>query len=298
MLELKKEKLEAIDGFMAYRKKRKRKQDYKVKKVDTIENEIEASENLRKNKMLIEFNDFQRAALKQIAVKTQTFPDENKIVREIYDEYLIERILVFHILIDTDSTSIQFVAISKIDSIFTEPEFRLILFKIISRTKICERFDKSDEFWETLGVHDFPSQKFLGLNEVESINDPCLITLAVNLKEYFEYFKSANANKKHKGIKKGSLGINYKNYAERIKHLYDFALFKKPKADMKSLIRISAKKGEMTTHKITKTKFSQINDKRFYLPNANLSLPFGHTALKQLDKYKKKMRDRSWRVIL
>ena len=156
MLELEKEKLEAIDGFMTYRKKRKRKQDYNAKNVDTIENEIEASEDLRKNKMLIEFNDIQCAALKQIAVKTQTsvkcttrflagkmlmfpklslksfiyllaelltFPDENDIVRKIYDQYLIERILVFHILTDRDSTSIQFVATSKIDSTFREPEF-------------------------------------------------------------------------------------------------------------------------------------------------------------------------------
>ena len=164
MLMLEKEKLEAIDGFMAYRKKRKRKQD-NWKKVDTIENEIEASEDLRKNKMLIEFNDSQCSALKQIAVKTQTsvkcttcslagkmlmfaklslksfiyslaelltFPEENAIVQEIYDEYLIERILVFHIPTDTDSTSIQFVAISKINSTFAEPGFRLIIFKIFS----------------------------------------------------------------------------------------------------------------------------------------------------------------------
>ena len=44
----------------------------------------------------------------------------------------------------------------------------------------------------------------------------------------------------------------------------------------------------MTTHKITKTTFSQINDKMFYVPNTIVSLPFGHAALKQLDKYKKK----------
>ena len=72
MLELEKEKLEAIHGFMACRKKRKRKENYNSKKVDTIENEIEASEDLRKNKMLIEFNDSQCSALKQIAVKMQT----------------------------------------------------------------------------------------------------------------------------------------------------------------------------------------------------------------------------------
>ena len=75
--------------------------------------------------------------------------------------------------------------------------------------------------------------------------------------------------------------MDYENYVERIKPLYDFASFKKPKADMKSLIRISVKKGEMTTHKVTKTKFSQLNDERFYFLNAILSLPYGHTALKQ-----------------
>ena len=212
------------------------------------------------------------------------FPEENEIVREIYDEYLIERILIYHILTDTDSTSIQFVGISKLNSTFTEPEFRTILFKIFSRTEIHERFDKSDEFWESFGVRDFSNQKVLGLYEVDSINDPCQVTLAVNPKEYFEYFKSSNVNKKHKGIKKGSLGMEYHNYAERIKPLYEFPSFKKPKAGMKSLIRISVKKGEMTTHKIIKTKFSQINDKRFYFLNAILSLPFGHTALKKLDK--------------
>ena len=106
----------------------------------------------------------------------------------------------------------------------------------------------------------------LGLYEVESINDQRLVTLAVNPKEYYEYFKSHNVNKKHKGIKKESAGMEYANYAEKIKPLYDFDSFKKPKKDKKPVIRISVKKGEMTTHKIIKSKFSQLNDKRFYFP--------------------------------
>ena len=44
----------------------------------------------------------------------------------------------------------------------------------------------------------------------------------------------------------------------------------------------------MTTTQVEKKKFSQINDKRFYFPNAIISLPFGHCALKELEKYKKK----------
>ena len=36
-----------------------------------------------------------------------------------------------------------------------------------------------------------------------------------------------------------------------------------------------------------KSKFSQLNDKRFYFPNAIISLPFGHEALSEIDKFKK-----------
>ena len=81
--------------------------------------------------------------------------------------------------------------------------------------------------------------------------------------------------------------MEYENYAERIKPLFDFKTYKKSKKDMKDVVRTSVKKGEMTTHKITKTKFSQLNDKRFYFPNGILSLPFGHLPLNELDEYKK-----------
>ena len=127
----------------------------------------------------------------------------------------------------------------------------------------------------------------LGLYEVESINDQCLVTLAVNPKEYFEYFKSHNVNKKHKGIKKGSAVMEYSNYAARIKALFNFDSYAKPKNEKKTVIRISVKKGEMTTHKTMKSKFFQLNDKRFYFPNAIVSLPFGHEALSEIEKLKK-----------
>ena len=125
----------------------------------------------------------------------------------------------------------------------------------------------------------------MGLYEVEHIDDLCYVTLAVNVKEYLEHFKSETVNKKRKGIKKGTQGMEYKNFAERIKHLHEFDSYQPPKTDMEEVVRISVKKGEMTTHKIVKTKFSQINDKTFYFPNRILSLPFGHLSLKEKDEY-------------
>ena len=52
---------------------------------------------------------------------------------------------------------------------------------------------------------------------------------------------------------------------------------------MKSIARISVKKGEMTTYLSRKNKFSQLNDKRFYFPNAIISLSFGHFLLSKVD---------------
>ena len=215
-----------------------------------------------------------------------TLPDD--IVRAIYDKYRIERVLVCHIPTDTDSTAIQFIVISSVDSTFTETQKRDTIFEVFSKTPLVNRFDKSDDFWKKFNVHDASNQKVLGLYEVESINDPCIVTLAVNPKEYFELFKSKRANKKHKGIKKEAPGMNYENYAERIKPLYDFESFEKPKTKRKKVLRFTDKKGDMITTQVKKTKFSQINDKRFYFPDAVVSLPFGHRALKELEKYKKK----------
>lgn len=43
-------------------------------------------------------------------------------------------------------------------------------------------------------------QKVLGYSEIEHIDDPSLVTLAVNPKEYIETFESENVNKKHKRL--------------------------------------------------------------------------------------------------
>ena len=253
MLELKNEDFEAIDGYLRSNKRKRGKSFNHDKKVDTIENEIEKSNDLRKNKTLVELNTPAGTAVKQIALKPQTtmkctshflagkmlmfaklslksfiyqlaklfmFPDAT--VHEIYDRYRIDRVYVYHVLTDTDSTCIQFLVISSIDSTFTESYVRDIIFKVFSRTPIVDRFDKSHQFWKRFGVHDESNQKVLELYDVESIDDPCYVTLAVNPKEYFEYFKSQNTNKKHKGIKKGTPGMNCDNFAERIKPLHSF----------------------------------------------------------------------------
>ena len=66
--------------------------------------------------------------------------------------------------------------------------------------------------------------------------------LAVNPKEYFEFFHDYSINKKHKGIKKGSRGMEYHNYANRIKSLTNFNTFQKPFSNYKEVARFVVKK--------------------------------------------------------
>ena len=49
--------------------------------------------------------------------------------------------------------------------------------------------------------------------------------------------------------------MDFENYAERIKPLHDFESYKKPKVDNENIVRISVKKGEMTTDTTKKKIF-------------------------------------------
>ena len=71
-------------------------------------------------------------------------------------------------------------------------------------------------------------QKKLGYYETEHIDDPCILTLAVNPKEYLETLERKYLNKKHKGIKNGSSGLGFENFSKRIGSLVSFDTLKKP----------------------------------------------------------------------
>ena len=75
------------------------------------------------------------------------FPEENPIVKDIYEKYKIDEIKCYQILTDTGSTSIQFIIVSDPSSTFPECDVRDILFEIFSKTEISKRFDKSKKFF-------------------------------------------------------------------------------------------------------------------------------------------------------
>ena len=73
------------------------------------------------------------------------------------------------------------------------------MFEVIINNDILHRFDTSHKFWEKYSVRNESLRKKICYFSIENIDDPCIITVALNPKEYFEEFESQTMNKKHKG---------------------------------------------------------------------------------------------------
>ena len=113
----------------------------------------------------------------------------------------------------------------------------------------------SQEYWEKFDTKKENLRKSLGYFEIEHINNTCVLTIACNPKEYYEVFEDKDANKKHKGIKKGLPDMNFENFAKSINFLTNLDTFKKPLADYKEVSRLTVLDGEMQKKTVTKTKF-------------------------------------------
>ena len=51
----------------------------------------------------------------------------------------------------------------------------------------------------------------MALYEIENIGNPNICTIAINPKEYFEKFKNRKINKKHKGVRRDTPGMNFES---------------------------------------------------------------------------------------
>ena len=219
-------------------------------------------------------------------LETFCFPDEK--VQKIFDKCLMEKVYIYHVLTDTDSTCLQFLFISDPKSDTCLKKYRDIIFEAIIASKIYDRFGSSQKYWEKFSARKENLRKCLGYFETENVDNPCFLSIACNPKEYYELFENSCVNKKHKGIKKGSSGMNFENYAERLVSSANFDTFEKPPANYKEVPRLTVFQGKMQKKTVSKTKFSQFNDKRFYFFDGITSLPLSHPYLKEPVEFKKK----------
>ena len=119
----------------------------------------------------------------------------NKEMRKIYDKYKVDRCYLYQNLRDTDNTSVFFVFICDLKSCVDGRKSRVIIFEVMKKSKIFDRLDLSDDFWEQFGIQDRKLKKQVGLFEIENINKPNVITIALNSKEYYERFDDHSDNK-------------------------------------------------------------------------------------------------------
>ena len=150
---------------------------------------------------------FAKLSLKSFVYKIiETFCFLNEKTKQIFKKYQIEKV---EILTDTDSTSLKFIFISVTESNIPDSKYREIIFEVV--TSYDKWFDSSHPFWKIFDARKENKRKNLSYYEIENINNPCILTLAVNPKEYLELFLDKKLNKKHKGIKKkGQLALVFK----------------------------------------------------------------------------------------
>ena len=164
-------------------------------------------------------------------------------------------------------------------------EGRNLIFEIMFKSKLFERLDLSDDFYAQFNVQNKKLKKQVGLYEDESINNPNIITVAINPKEYFEQYKSYSINKKAKGIRRNTEGMTLDAYIDRLspkdEQLYDKKILQK-----RFQIKHNAK--EMVS--VEKNCFTSLNDKRFYFIGGIVSLLFGHLLLEEARKLKSNFR--------
>ena len=213
-----------------------------------------------KGKMLM----FSKVSLKSFVydiIDIFCFPDED--VKEIFDKHNIIKCFVYVILTDTDSCSLQFTFIAKLCSRISEVEARKLIFEIVLLKK-GERLDTSDEFYEQFFCRNKSIKKEVGLYEVESIDNANLVTIAVNPKECFEVFKNKAINKKHKGVKKFTPGMDLESFASRIMDIREYTQSQKRSKQITQM-RFQLKRTDMKLTTISKTQFAGLNDKRYFL---------------------------------
>ena len=219
------------------------------------------------------------------------FPDQE--VQEIYQQYQVNRCYLYQNLTDTDSTSMFFIFICDLNSCVSEDKARNIIFDVMTKSKIFDRLDLLAEFYEQFNCRNEDLRKRVGLFEIESIDKPNVITIALNPKEYYERFIDHSDNKKQKGLKKSTYDMDFDSCSNRLSDLTEFSnefLSKPNKVEKIEQRRFQVINESMQMKSVSKVQFGQLNDKRFYFSNGIMSLPFGHPYLEESRKEKHKYR--------
>ena len=303
----------------------KRKTKKRTKLVDYSERKKEALTN-QKIKSLIDFDEQYSASIKSLSIQKSAkinlttrflngkmlmfskvsiksfvydiidvfmFPNEE--TKQIYQKYNINKCLVEQNLTDTDSTSIFFffLFVCDLGCDVGKDDARDIIFKVMLKSKLFDRMDLSHEYYAKFGCRNTNLKTRVGYFEVENIDKANIVTIALNPKEYYERFEDTADNKKHKGLPKSTPGMDFDSYSAGLSDLTEYYSEFLTKPNLVKQIdqkRFQIIDESMQMKSVSKVKFGQLNDKRFYFSNGITSLPYGHPSLEIVREQKNKYR--------
>ena len=148
-------------------------------------------------------------------IDTFCFPNEETSL--IYARHKIIKVLPHLLMTNTDSDSLDFIVIAEDSCDCGEREMRGILLRIFLDKDIQHRLDLSEEFFAQFNKRNEAVRKQVGLYEFKNVEHGSICAICLNPKEYFElYGIYYETNKKHKGVRKGTKGMDFDNYASRI----------------------------------------------------------------------------------
>ena len=102
-----------------------------------------------------------------------------------------------------------------------------MIFDVLVVSKVINRLDLSDDFWAQFGVQNKKLKKQVRLYEIDSIDNPNILTVSIYPKEYFEKYRDKTSNKKRKGLKKDTHGMDIDAYLSRLSSLHKYCDKKK-----------------------------------------------------------------------
>ena len=243
-------RLQQLEVAEKYEQQKKKK---RPKLVDFVDRKNEALTN-QKVKSLIDFDEEYSCSIRSIAIEKSSkinlttrflngkmlmfskvsikrfvydlidvfmFPDQE--IQEIYQKYQVGKCYLYQNVTDTDSTSMFFVFICNLNCSVSEDKARNIIFDVMLKSKVFDRFDLSAEFYEQFDCRNENLKKRVGFFEIESIDKPNVIIIALNPKEYYERFIDHSDNKKHKGSKKSTPGMDFDSYSNRLSDLTEYS---------------------------------------------------------------------------
>ena len=200
---------------------------------------------------------------------------------------MIEMIFSYSVLSDKDSICVFFISICNPESNLQMKNLEMFCLRSQEKMKFYTDLIRHINFGKKFQVRKKSNKKKLGYCNIENIDDPCFITIAVNPKEYFEKFESENVNKIYKGLRKVAKGMGFENYSRRINQIKEIETFGQLTQEKQKQNRFSIKNIETILEEIVNSKFAQINDKMYYFSNSIVSLPFSHPFLHEIVEFER-----------